>query len=92
MRRPPQGRTVVRVPPEALRIVLDVQVDGDAIVGHARDDHGETRQFDGRLGLLAAIDTLIAGAVPESAGMDQYDTTRSGDDDVDAVAEREGAS
>ncbi len=72
------------MPPEALRIVLDLQVDGDAIGGHARDDHGETREFDGRLGLLAAIDTLIAGAAPESPDVDQPDTTRICHDDVEA--------
>ncbi|MGI9053191.1 MAG: hypothetical protein ACR2HQ_11175 [Ilumatobacteraceae bacterium] len=41
------------------------------------DDRGAAREFDGRLGLLAAIDALIAGAVPGLPGRDQSDTTRS---------------
>lgn len=45
-------------------IQLEVSLAGETLTGCARDELGATREFDGRLGLLAAIDTLIAGPRP----------------------------
>jgi hypothetical protein len=41
-------------------IALDVRVDGDAISGHAGDGTGRSRPFHGWLGLIAALDRLLA--------------------------------
>ena len=52
-------------------IHLELSLVGESLTGFARDDLGASRRFDGRLGLLAAIDTLIAGvpaAGPEGEG------------------------
>ena len=46
-------------------IHLELTLAGESITGRAFDDHGAARRFDGRLGLLSAIDALMA---PESAG------------------------
>ena len=41
-------------------IRLELSVDGESLTGWARDEHRAiSRRFDGRLGLLAAIDALI---------------------------------
>jgi hypothetical protein len=45
-------------------IHLEVSVAGDSLTGCARDDDGATCAFDGRLGLLAAIDALVARSTP----------------------------
>ena len=47
------------VSPENLQIVVDVQVDGDQIVGHACDGVTEPRPFSGWLGLIGALDGLV---------------------------------
>jgi hypothetical protein len=70
MRTPPQGRTVGCVPPETLRIVLDVQVDGDAIVGHTRVGVSEPKPFSGWLGLIGVLDAILTAETatdPEAA-------------------------
>jgi hypothetical protein len=47
----------------ATRVIhLELSLVGESLTGCARDDLGASRRFDGRLGLLAAIDTLIADA------------------------------
>jgi hypothetical protein len=51
---------------ERVVIHLEVSIVGDSLTGLARDDRGTTREFDGRLSLLAAIDTLVAGSTPIS--------------------------
>lgn len=61
---------------DAVGIHLELTITGDSLTGRARDDRGATREFDGRLGLLAAIDALIAGAAPALPGMDPSGTTR----------------
>lgn len=55
-----------RVGAERVVIHLEVSIVGDSLTGRARDDRGTTREFDGRLSLLAAIDALVAGPVPTS--------------------------
>jgi hypothetical protein len=45
-------------------IHLELSVAGDSLTGCARDDDGATCAFDGRLGLLAAIDALVARSTP----------------------------
>jgi hypothetical protein len=52
---------------ETMVIQLELSQVGDSLTGSARDEHGTTREFDGRLGLLAAIDALIAGATSSEA-------------------------
>jgi len=48
-----------RVANETRVIHLELSLAGESLTGCARDDLGASREFDGRLGLLAAIDTLI---------------------------------
>ena len=46
-------------------IRLELTVDGQSLTGWARDEHRAiSRRFDGRLGLLAAIDALIDRGPP----------------------------
>jgi hypothetical protein len=49
---------------KTLRIVVDVRVDGDEISGQAGDEAGESRQFLGWLGLIAALDGLLDVSKP----------------------------
>ena len=51
------------VSPESMRIVVDVQVDGDQIDGLAGDGVTEPRPFSGWLGLIGALDGLVRVAV-----------------------------
>jgi hypothetical protein len=51
---------------EKVVIHLEVALAGDSLTGRAWDDHGAAREFDGRLGLLTAVDALIAGSTPGS--------------------------
>lgn len=53
-------------------IHLELTLAGESLTGRAFDDHGAARRFDGRLGLLSAIDALIA---PESGGAPPRETT-----------------
>jgi hypothetical protein len=50
-------------------IRLELTLAGDSLAGRASDEHGAAREFDGRLGLLAAIDELVAG--PGSDAQDE---------------------
>lgn len=51
----------------ATRVVrLEVSVAGESLTGWAQDDRGAGQRFDGRLGLLAAIDMLVAGPASET--------------------------
>jgi hypothetical protein len=52
---------------KAVTIKLELRVDGDELVGTARNGTGEDREFLGWLGLLSAIDGLLADAQRESA-------------------------
>lgn len=47
-----------------VRITLELTVDGDALSGSATAG-GPSRAFSGWLGLVAALDALVPGAVPE---------------------------
>jgi hypothetical protein len=53
-------------------IHLELRLAGESLTGRAFDDHGTAHRFDGRLGLLSAIDALIA---PESGGAPPRETT-----------------
>ena len=57
--RPGRG-TLVHMAPQILHIAIDVRVEGDQIAGHAGDGSGEPRPFLGWLGLIGALDLLIA--------------------------------
>ena len=50
-----------------LQLTVDLRVDGDEISGHAGDGSGRTRPFFGWLGLIGAIDELVAGPSPRGA-------------------------
>lgn len=57
---------------EIVVIHLRLMLAGESLTGWASDDRGGERRFDGRLGLLAAIDALITppgGGVPPTEGM-----------------------
>ena len=45
---------------QTVRIVLDVRLDGEEISGHASDGVGQAKPFLGWLGLIAALDGLVA--------------------------------
>jgi len=51
---------------EKVVIHLEISLAGDSLIGSASDDRGAVREFDGRLGLLDAIDVLVAGSTNES--------------------------
>jgi hypothetical protein len=44
----------------SVQIVIDVHLDGQEISGHASDGVGESRRFSGWLGLIGALDALLA--------------------------------
>jgi hypothetical protein len=48
---------------EKVVIHLELTIAGESLTGRARDERGITREFDGRLGLLAAIDELVTDAL-----------------------------
>jgi hypothetical protein len=56
-----------------VHIAIDVNIDGDEINGHARDGGGPPKPFSGWLGLIGALDGLLAspstGAAPPSVRM-----------------------
>lgn len=56
-----------------MRVIhLELMLAGESLTGRAFDDQGAARRFDGRVGLLAAIDALItppSGAAPSKEGM-----------------------
>ena len=43
-----------------VRIVCDVQIDGDSLIGRVSRRGGETHDFSGWLGLLGALQVLLA--------------------------------
>jgi hypothetical protein len=53
---------------ETVVIRLELTLAGDSLAGRASDEHGTAREFDGRLGLLAAIDELVADPGPDAPG------------------------
>jgi hypothetical protein len=52
----------------AVQLIVDVRIDGDEISGHAGDGGGQPRPFHGWLGLLGALDGLVAAP---SSGADR---------------------
>jgi hypothetical protein len=53
-----------------ITLTVEVHVSGDFLSGRARDATGRWREFSGRLGLMGAIDALVAartGDAPEGA-------------------------
>jgi hypothetical protein len=50
-------------------IAIDVHLDGDEISGRACDDSGEPKAFQGWLGLLTALDGLLATTDEEPAAL-----------------------
>jgi hypothetical protein len=49
---------------QAVVIRLELHLDGDSLTGRASDGAGAAREFVGWLGLVAAIDALLAGTAP----------------------------
>lgn len=57
---------------DATRVIhLDLSLTGESLTGCARDDRGASQRFYGRLGLLAAIDRLIAGGAADTGEADR---------------------
>ncbi|HEY8582389.1 MAG TPA: hypothetical protein VIL49_05555 [Capillimicrobium sp.] len=54
----------------SVRIAIDVCVDRGEISGHASDGVGEPRRFAGWLGLIGALDALLAPHTTETEGPD----------------------
>lgn len=52
---------------DTVEIHLELSLAGESLTGRAGDGRGTVRHFDGRLGLLAAIDALIAESAAGSA-------------------------
>jgi hypothetical protein len=55
------------MPAQDVRIVLDVRLDGEEISGHASDGVVQPKPFLGWLGLIAALDALLAVPRPPAA-------------------------
>jgi hypothetical protein len=47
---------------ETIRILCELQTVGDSLTGHATRHDGETHEFTGWLGLLGALQALLADA------------------------------
>jgi hypothetical protein len=65
-------------------ITLEVQVAGEAVSGRATDGAHQPREFSGRLGLLGAIDALLASqgnvTTPSRKGITDEDPDHDHDD------------
>jgi len=55
----------------SLTLILEIHADGDHLAGHVTGPVGARREFVGRIGLMCAIDTLVA----EDADADATATT-----------------
>ena len=51
-----------------LTVTLELRVDGDALSGRATGENGESIEFDGWLGLLAALDAFVLTTSDTSPG------------------------
>jgi hypothetical protein len=49
---------------ETIRVLCELQTVGDSLTGRAARHDGETREFTGWLGLLGALQALLADADP----------------------------
>jgi len=56
---------------EEIVVHLRLMLAGESLTGWASDDRGAERRFDGRLGLLAAIDALIAHAGSKASSTEE---------------------
>ena len=54
---------------ETRHIAIDVRLDGDEISGRAGDGTGQPELFEGWLGLLQALDALLATTDEEPAAL-----------------------
>ena len=54
-----------------LTLTLELRVTGDQLAGTASDADGRRREFLGRLGLMCAIDALVAAGVSPAAIPDE---------------------
>jgi len=63
------GKTVI--------IRLELRLAGDSLTGRASDGTGAARDFAGWLGLVAALDALVAGAPSVPGAPDSDDLTSS---------------
>ena len=61
-----------------IQITLELQPDGDTVAGRARCN-GSEREFSGRIGLMALVDSLLDEALEE--GDDQ---TKDGETNADS--------
>jgi hypothetical protein len=52
---------------ETIRILCELQTVGDSLTGRARRHDGEAREFTGWLGLLGALQALLADTDPDRA-------------------------
>ena len=59
MRRKPLSPILDAMNEATLTVTLELRIDGDAMSGRATGDNGESVDFDGWLGLLAALDALV---------------------------------
>ena len=62
-------RMLCLVSAETKHIAIDVLLDGDEISGRACDGTGQPKAFQGWLGLLAALDGLLANTDEEPAAL-----------------------
>ena len=53
---------------ESVQVAIDVRVDGREIRGLATDGDGRTERFSGWLGLIGALDALLAPHMDETEG------------------------
>jgi hypothetical protein len=53
-----------------LNVTLELRIDGDALSGRAIGEDGASIDFDGWLGLLAALDALVLTVFDATPGRD----------------------
>jgi hypothetical protein len=53
-----------------LNVTLELRIDGDALSGRAIREDGARIDFDGWLGLLAALDALVLTTFEATSGRD----------------------
>jgi hypothetical protein len=53
---------------QTIRILCELQTVGDSLTGRARRQDGEAREFTGWLGLLGALQALLADADTAGTG------------------------
>ena len=71
MWRGARPRILQPVDTETVTLVLELQLDGDAIAGSASDSAGGRQTFVGWLGLVTAIDVLLSQRTATNLGRDE---------------------